>query len=357
MTPLRRIVDIWSHRTTRERRLALAVGGLFTALLIVLAGKGAFQVLDNLDREIGQLGNEILNGTRQIALRDRVDARFAQVANQHSSGWTESEIRDRLRQEIYRLGNLVPPALDAHGIPASTDSESGFLVEVPELGSGRLIAGGEGYREYQIEFSIPPVPLLDLTAYLERLMESPQSLRIDRIDMRRDPGRPEFAANLVITRTVVDDPGGVALDGAAPPAESLALETAGWTCDGCELSLEGEAGPDRILVLRGTGEGGKAYMARTLPAAGVFEVVLELASTSEGQIGVLADAMPLSAMGDTAIKGDGQFHRYRFQFALPESTGGRIEAGFPLLAWTQPGALLRIRRMHVSRAEEAAHGV
>jgi hypothetical protein len=342
MTPLHRLVDAWSRRTLRERRLAVAVVALGCALLGALAAKAAAGLLDRLDREIGQLSNEILNASRQLALRERVEARFAQVANQHSSAWTESEIRDRLRQEIYRLSNLEPPALDVTGIPVSTNNESGYLVEVPELGGGRLIDGGEGYREYQIEFSIPPVPLLDLTAYLERLLESPQSLRIDRIDLRRDPERSEFASNLVITRTVVDDPGTHALAGA-----TVALNPDEWTCEGCTVLLEESPEAKSVLVLKGGSEGGKASLLQSLPSSGVVEVELELASTSPGQIGVAIDGKALTGTAESALKDDGDYYRYRFQFAPPVAPSGRVAASLPVITWPQPDSTLRIRRIQL----------
>jgi len=349
VTFLHRLVDAWSRRTPRERRLAVAVAALGCVLSGALAWKAAAGLLDRLDREIGQLSNEILNASHQHAIRGRVEARFAQVANQHSSAWTESEIRDRLRQEIYRLSNLEPPALDAAGIPVSTNNESGFLVEVPELGAGRLIDGGEGYREYQIEFSIPPVPVQDLTAYLERLLESPQSLRIDRIDLRRDPGRNVFASDLVITRTVVDDPGGLG-------ATDVVLKPDEWRCDGCTAHLEEHPGAETVLVLKGGSGGGKATLPQTLPAPGRIDVALDLASTSAGQLGVAVDGGPLPGTGETALKDDGHFYRYRFQLALPTASGGRAAVSLPVLTWTRPDSVLRIRRMQVTPASGGDHG-
>jgi hypothetical protein len=333
--------------TVRERRLALAVVAMTAGLFLLLIGKTAFQVLDNLDREIGRLSNEILNSTRQSALREGMAARFAQVANQHSSDWSESEIRDRLRQEIYRLSNVEPPGLDAQGIPLSTNNESGFLVEIPELGGGRLIESGEGFREYQIEFSIRPAPLQAVTGYLERLLESPQALRIDRIDLRRDPEGTEFAANLIITRTVVDNPGGGA---------SLPITTAGWNCEGCEITLEAESGREPVLALRSTEADATGFIERQLSAAGIFDVALELASSSEGQLGVYANGTRLSCEGDTTLKADGQFHRYRFQIALPQGEGA-MAVLLPHLSWKQPGASLRIRSIKVTPASEHPHGV
>lgn len=350
MTLLHQLVDAWARRTARERRLAAAVAVLAAVLSVILIFKIAAGILDQLDREIGQLSNEVLNAAHQRALSARIESRFAEVANQHSSSWSESEIRDRLRQEIYRLSNRVPPALDATGIPVSTNSDGDLLVQVPELGVGRLLDGGEGFREYQIEFSIPPVMLTDLTAYLERLLESPQALRIERIDLYRDPERPEFTANLVITRTVVDDPAGLVNVDAG-----VALDPEVWRCEGCTAQLEkaGEAEP--VLLLKGGDTGGKAFLNPVLPQADVFEVSLLLASDTSAQLGVSVDGAPLSTTGETALRDDGSFYRYRFQLALPAGSPGNREVALPVLTWSTPGASLRIRELRIEPVGEATH--
>lgn len=207
-----RLADAWAARTPRERLLAAATAGLAALFLAVLGGRAALDSLDHLNAEISRLQSDIVNQAYQIARRQSVEARFAATAAQHSSAWSESEIRDRLRQEIYRLAYRYPPPLDENGVPVRTDSEGDALVSIPELRGGRLIDGGEGFREYQIEFDLPPVPLPDLLAYLERLQSSPQSLRIDHIDLRRDPARPEVAARIRLARIVVHDPGQEAAD-------------------------------------------------------------------------------------------------------------------------------------------------
>jgi len=204
MTVRDAIVDFWCLRSPREQLLAAAVVCLATAMLLVLGAREAWRTLDRLDREIARLSGDLVNHHYQIARRQSVDARFVAVANQHSSAWSESEIRDRLRQEIYRLANRVPPGLDAQGIPLSTGGEGGALVSIPKLAQGRLKESGGGFREYQISVHIPAAPIADMLAYLERLQESPQSLRLDRIDLRRDPARSEVSADLDITRIVID---------------------------------------------------------------------------------------------------------------------------------------------------------
>lgn len=202
---LPQIAEAWARRTPREQGLAMVVVGLVAAMTVLLGVRGALSTIDRLDRDIDRLQSDIVNYSHQIARRQAVEARFAQVAQQHSSAWSESEIRDRLRQEIYRLGNAVPPPLDEKGIPVSTGGNEELLVSIPELRGGQLEAGGEGFREYRLDFTVLPAPFLDMVTYLERLLQSPQSLRIDRIDMRRDPGRPEVSAEIAITRIVVDD--------------------------------------------------------------------------------------------------------------------------------------------------------
>lgn len=199
------IAEAWARRTPREQGLAMAVFALTATLVVLLGVRSALTTIDRLDREIDRLQSDIVNYSYQIARRQAVEARFAQVAQQHSSAWSESEIRDRLRQEIYRLGNTVPPELDEKGIPVSTGGDGEVLVSIPELRGGQLEAGGEGFREYRLDFTVLPAPFLDMVTYIERLQQSPQSLRIDRIDMRRDPGRPEVSAEIGITRIVVDD--------------------------------------------------------------------------------------------------------------------------------------------------------
>lgn len=356
MSPLHRIAEAWSHRSTRERRLAVAVLSLAAVFGAVLAVKGGGEVLDRLDREIAQLENEILNSARQAALRDQLEARLTQVANQHSSAWSESEIRDRLRQEIYRLSNLYPPALDPKGIPLSTASEDGVLVNIPELGKGQLIADGEGYREYQIEFSILPVEISALAAYLERLMESPQSLRIDRIEMWRDPSRSEFAAKLLITRTVMDD---VLAHGAGDSendnnATPISLRPDAWQCDGCEIRAEGEDGAEQVIALRATADSARAWMEHRLPTSGTCKVDLEIASNAEGKIGVDVGDVPLKTLGDTNIKAGGQYYRYTLQCNIADETIP-VGVAIPVLRWGRVDSVLRVRHLQMYPDREVHH--
>lgn len=346
--PLSSFLDAWSRRSTRERKLA---GVTALVLLIPLVfGLIAFArgVLHGLDQEIARLTDELVNNRRQMGLRTAVEARFAAVANQHSSAWTESEIRDRLRQEVYRLSNLVPPELDPSGVPVSTDNGSGYLVRVPELGRGRLAPGGEGFREYELEFTMPPAPITDIAAYLERLMESPQSLRIDQLDLRRDPGRSDFAAALAITRIVVDDPG-VESGATTPDVASIPLDPARWTAVGGVI----EPGDGGELRVRATEAQGECYLERVLPAGARFDLSVELRASQPATIAIHADGVPLAVKGPNEIPGDGRWHRCRLQFTLPEGAG-RVTTRFPHIAWRGEGAELGLRALRLVPIGEAA---
>ena len=339
----------------------MAVLGLFAVLAAAMGARGALGIIGRLDRDISRLETDIVNSSYQIARRQSVEARYAQVARQHSSAWTESEIRDRLRQEIYRLGNRIPPGLDDDGIPLSTGGGEKLLVSIPELRGGRLEAGGEGYREYRMDFSVLPAPFLDMVAYLERLQESPQSLRIDRIDMRRDPSRPEVSAELSITRIVVDDSPDGAPAAALATAESrqdrIALLPSEWTCEGCEIILKADEGQGEELELRSPSGSARAFMERMLPAAGVYDVAVELASSSEGFLGVKAGEGLLPSTGEVALKTGPAYYRYCFQFSVPAGQGARVPVGFPVLAWQDADSVLKVRNLYVSHVAGEHDGV
>jgi len=357
MELLQRVAEAWADRTPRERSLALCVVGLTALFAVVLCARGALHTIDRLDGEISRMQSDIVNYSYQIARRQAVEARYAEVAAQHSSAWTESEIRDRLRQEIYRLSYRKPPRLDANGIPVTTDSEGEALVRIPELRGGQMVEGGEGYRAYQIDFEVPPAPFPDMLAYVEHLCGSPQSLRIDHIDLRRDPMRPEVAARIGLTRIVVDDPSGgvsAAADRSAT-ASDVVLETSNWTCNGCEAALVDVTGDDPVLRFSGAAAGGNAYLSRMLPAGGIYRVEMELMSSVPLTVGVQFEGEPTNDA--IPVPADREFYRCRFEFAVPEGSGGRVSVGVPLVAWKAPDAVVTLRRMLIEPVRDVADDV
>lgn len=357
MRPMHQLADGWARRAPRERSLALVVAGLLAAFAVLLTGRAALRSIDQLDGEINRLQSDIVNYTYQIARREAVEDRYAQVAAQHSSAWSESEIRDRLRQEIYRLRFRVPPRLDARGIPVSTEGEGDALVSIPELGSGHLVDNGEGFREYRIDFDLPPVPFPDLLAYLEYLQDSPQSLRIDHIDLRRDPRRPEIAARLGLTRIVVDDlseglPEPASL---AARAEPVTLRPEDWTVTGALVSPVDGAGDSTALTFLSDGMVSEVWLRRMVPAGAVYDVELEVAASAPALLAVRTTQDSGPVKEGVEIPGDGEFYRYHLQFRGAEE-GDRVAVDVPCLSWFAPDATVTVRNLRMAPLVEGSRG-
>lgn len=344
MTLRHRLAEQWQKRTAREQILALAVLGLLILLFLFAGANHALAILGRMDRDIERLSTDIINYQYQIARRDSIDARFAQVATQHSSAWTESQIRDRLRLEIYRLANRIPPGLDADGIPLSTNGEGGALVSIPKLGQGRLEEGGDGYREYQISVQIPPAPVEDLLAYLERLQSSPQSLRLDRVDLRRDPAQSMLRASLDITRIVVDTP---FFTSTAPehtplpqPGENL-LTPDDWQRSGCDI--HGSA--DGTLIVAALEANGRAILHRRLPSGVTYDLRLTISTEGTARIVVASEHADFSGEAMGPIETGGAWMVLRTRFTVPDHPLGQVDVQVPAITFEDDDSRLSLRQM------------
>ena len=196
--------SLWNRLSARERMLAFATCGVVAAFLVFTVVRAGLSGIRELDAEIDRLQETIINCANQMARREAVEEQYAKVAAQHSSAWTEPEIHDRLRQEIYRLARREPPPLDERGISVDNAGSTDNLVEIPALGKGEMAEGGAGYRQYRIPLRIPAVGIKPIIDFLERLQQSPQSLRVDKLELSRMPESDQVAANIVITRTIAD---------------------------------------------------------------------------------------------------------------------------------------------------------
>ncbi len=346
MTTLQAIAEQWARRSPREQLLSVAVAFMTLGLLVLLGVQGARATLSRLDRDIERMSTDLVNYHYQIARRQSVDARFALVSTQHSSAWSESEIRDRLRQEIYRLANRIPPGLDKNGIPVSTNSEGGVLVSIPKLGQGRLKEGGEGYREYQITVHIPATPVNNMLAYLERLQGSPQSLRIDRIDMRRDPTRGEVSADLDITRIVVDTSSGeeaTALITALPEEGGMELNPADWHLEGCDATRDA----DGTLLILSKSASARAWMERNLPAGATYDIQIETTATGPARITVTVDGVDMPGQGEATLNATTGMQAIHLRFSVPQDKGGRAKVQFPSIKIANAGTTVRVRHLVV----------
>lgn len=200
---LQALNDTFRKLSAREQRLALAVAALVSIFIVLMTVRGARDHLRGLDASIDSKQQDILNYTYLLAINQSVESQFRKVAMQHSSAWSEAEIQDRLRQEIYRLAQNEPPPLDENGIPVRTIGEGGNLV-VPSLQPGNLLPGGEGYREFALNLQVMAVPFTSMMLFIERLQGSPQSLRIDALDLMRSPMENYVSADIDITRIIAE---------------------------------------------------------------------------------------------------------------------------------------------------------
>lgn len=183
----------------RERGLLMTAVAVIAAAAVVFGGISAMKGVRALDNQIAEREFEIESLTQQNVQADAVNAAYSRVVKQHSSSSTVAEIHDALRREIFRLKEVdLPPVADK---PARKMN----LVRIPVLQEGQLTQG-KGHRDYQIRFQIPGAKLDYLLAFLERIEESEQLLRIDNLEIARAPEGTGVEASLEITRTVLDSP-------------------------------------------------------------------------------------------------------------------------------------------------------
>ena len=357
---IRKIIEkmfkIWDDLSKREQMLAIATATVVVLVGIYWAYQRAQENLKNLDNTIESLENVLEKNIRTLEDRETIEREYAAIAAQHSSEWTEAEIHDRLRQEIYRLAQTTPAPLDQNGKPLPNPGNIGNLVEIPSLGKGQMAEGGKGYREYHINLRIPHTELRKLIQFLERLHNSPQSLRIDALDLNRPPDQELVAASIDISRIVAD---GAPLSTAVPMPENpdglgrVHLSADDWKAQNANaqnLASQSIHGAVTLQMMAGSAE---IYMTRTLPGGGDYEMTAHIASSSsEVMVGVGEGktGKPLGPM--QPLKGDGQKNSYQVRFTLPDSTTP-ITVQCPLIqSSSQTGALLQVTGLALQTASE-----
>ncbi len=345
---LQALNDAFQRMSPREQRLAMATGLVLVVGAVFLIVRGAIGRIDQLDAQIAQMQDNIINANRLLTRKSLIESQYAQVASQHSSAWTEAEIYDRLRGEIYRLAQKNPPPLQPDGTAAEITNEGGELVKIPTLRQGTLDEGGEGYREYSIPLRIPGTTFEDLIDYIERLQGSPQSLRIDSLDLQRDPLTRNVSANLQLTRTVVDGEAavdaseGIAIAEIPDDTEGMEINLSDWSGEGCVLNGGGTA-----LRAESTEAGGRFYMERALPAGETFEMILDANASGPGRLAIGdADAdREFEGAAELLTAADGP-QRYRLRFTVPGDSG-RTTVRFPCITLGEKGAKLQIEKLVV----------
>ena len=354
--------SLWNRLSSRERMLAFATGGVVAAFIVFSIVRAGLSSIRELDAEIDRLQENIINCANQMARREAVEEQYAKVAAQHSSAWTEPEIHDRLRQEIYRLARREPPPLDERGISADSAGSTDNLVEIPALGKGEMAEGGAGYRQYRIPLRIPAVGIKPIIDFLERLQQSPQSLRVDKLELSRMPESDQVAANIVITRTIADgtasSAGGdrkqtsAAGDGGRDSGGGrIPLSASDWTTEGCRIELIETAGAKPFLEIKADKAGATAELARRMAAEAAYEGVLEISVSGKAELGVgLAGSRELFP-DSVALKGDGAKYRYQVQFGVPQE-GAKDRMACPRLLLGQAGTVVQIHNILLRKMSE-----
>lgn len=355
----------WDKLSPRERflsALTCAVLGVAFAVFFLLKAHGR---ITELDGAINRSEQELVNLHEQSARGTSVDKAFDTVAAQHSSTWTEAQIHNGLRDEIYLLALEDPNA-------SSDNPEE--LVKIPTLRQGTLKEGGAGYREYQLMIKIPSTDIYSLLMFLLRLQNSPQSLRIDGLDIARAPqSLSAVAATITVTRTVVD--GAPDSAEAAGPADQDPMiakiewngETLeGWQALGCELELVAAASlfytDGNCLKVQSNPQAGDAPAAGT-PGAAVFmtheieagvpyEVSLYAITDGPTTLEAMADgvAEPLGA-GKTLLV-DGKPYRDQYEFTAPGAAGQLVSVRVPYVTLANPGAQIYLDNIVVRKKTE-----
>lgn len=346
--------NAWDNMSPRERRLASAV----LALVLVCAGftvvRGATRYVRELDNQIVSLEDAIINNAHLVAMREQVERQYQGIATQHSSAWNEAQIHDRLRQEVLRLAEKVPPELDKDGVPAQVTSGLGELVKIPKIGEGQLLEGGEGYRQYLLNFQVPDAPLGDVVAFLSRLQDSPQSLRIAKLAIMRNADNARCLADISIIRTIADLPPDAAASISAPTAKTPDdIQPGEWLTDGGTLAPSSEMAEAGKRCLRAEAQtaGAQFYTLKSLMSGEVYEFSIDITATGPCKLGIRDEEGKTPFAGEETLGNTGQPVRYRVQFAVPQGTGGRAKMRLPCLVLDEAGAQAYLDHFALKKVE------
>ena len=297
-------------------------------LLVMTTAVRSVRNLGELDDRIGRLESDLRMYTELEARRVSVQQAYEVVAQQHSSEWTGAEIENRLRQEIYRLARK--------NLDATAESQQENLVEIPSLRQGVLRNSGHGYREYRLNVTIPQTNLESLVEFLTRLQGSPQSLRIDGLEIARHPSFTVVSARLDVTRTVVDGVEGERAQANAPQqAETWdggAIDL--WKAEGCKIVLSkdmnGAPVPGGCLKAVATAPGGSFRMLAGIDGPGSYEVEVEAMATGPAKLQVRNEANGQVFEGSADMAADGLVYRYKLRFDVAgDGEDGPVEVAVP----------------------------
>jgi type II secretory pathway component PulM len=348
------MLRLFEQRSARERRLLVLTAVALFAALAFLAVTRARDRIDALDANIAAFEQQLHSHTEQMAAADEVYQAFQHIAFQHSSQWTQEEIHDRLRVEIARLSmREVPPA--GSPLPASAGAA---LVEIRQMPIGALEDSDAGYRSYQIDFRTEPTSIQNLTTFIQRLQQSPQALRIDTLDIIRDPLSAQVTARLRVTRTIIDDADAPipAVTVAEPDAKPINIaRNAGFErwdpnakafpdWEAQDLAVGGQVGGATegyaCLHAQTNGPTGELYQQQDLRPGANYDLYLDARLSGKGVIRVAEAETGAPLPGEQSLRADGEHYRYHLRFTTPDSAQGTVALRAPLIVLQNEGAVL-----------------
>jgi len=355
-----KFLAVWERLSPREKLLAKVTAAAIIIMLGYTTYQRAMARLDDLDLAIGQLEDTLVSYTYQIAHRELVESRYAEIASQHSSAWTEPEIHDRLRQEIYRLASRNPAPLDENGIPVNTPNTEGNLVDGISLGKGNMAEGGKGYREYRINVRIPPCPLENLIEFLKRLQLSPQSLRIDAVELTRAPDGNVVSGSVDITRIVADGPANKTPAEQSPEEGTAAaatgrirLSSADWESKGASVQDAPAENASGAVEIRAAEAAAEAGMTRELPGGTVYEMIIDLAAAQgDASVGVALDSGTEPFPGEAKVNNDGRLYRLQVQFTLPGDPATAVRVKCPFIRIQGKDTVVNVSNVLIRKVAE-----
>lgn len=337
--------------SARERRLAGATGLVVAAVVAWMAVMPAVGYLGDLDSRIDTLEEQLYSNTYQAALSKVVSARYNTLAAQHSTAWTEAEISDGLQRELDRLSLKTPPPPDGSG------GSGPRLLTITYRPEGQLTAYS-GYREYQTTFLTQPTTIGAIAEFLRRLQESPQTLRVDKLDLRREPNNKQVTASISVTRTVVDrkaadgETAAVPAEGTAKPAGNLVSnpgfeawndtrkQFAEWSTEGCTVSPDSEHAVEGKLAAKAvfSAKRGRLFQDQKLMAGRTYRLTLHAAAQGVVSFSVVNREAKAFDLPEQKVQNDGKMREYKAEFTVTGTAGQMVPVVAPLFLLTGEGA-------------------
>ncbi|MCC6490566.1 MAG: hypothetical protein IT364_23980 [Candidatus Hydrogenedentes bacterium] len=357
---------VFHQLSASEKRLAIIAGLCLVVAILFIGYIRAMDRLDAMDATIDSLQQQLLAYTELVQQADSVNAAFEAMAQQHSSKWTQEEIHDSLRREIARLAlrNIPPPGSPA---PASTDPAA-MLVNIPQMPMGTLMDSEEGYRSYQINVKTEAAPIQNITTFLERLQRSDQALRVESLEIIRQPLANVATANIRVTRTIIDDE--VDAGQAASPPESGAAsvrllnpsveeweaadQCTGWTAEECIVSQHTEQVTEGHSSMRAesTGPEGRVYQAVALIPGRTYELTVDAIAMGSARLEIADDAGNHPYVGTQPLTQGDTPYRYRVRFTVEDQGTESVSIRAPQLVIEGTGSVVLLD--NVSLAEVPA---